>query len=137
MSYQNLILGNEFSKPTQDLKVNTINCESMECVTHVIDDLFVQTITADAPATEITVNDNMHFLGDIEVDGNIIGNMTDDDIVVNTIEAKDFTFVEMINDTVFDQKIKITDSDTSSSNTQFHSKSLGENTLWVEASSNN
>ena len=69
MSYANLILGNELSKPTQDLKVNNIQCQNIDCNIHVVDDLLTQTIAADTPATEIS------FLNDVNMNSNDLLNV--------------------------------------------------------------
>lgn len=115
MSYANLILGSESSKPSLDLKVQSIVCESINCNLNVIDNIRVQTIEVDPPATEIT------FLNNIDMDtndilnvgtlqaSNIIGNITDSDINVNTISTFDTGKTVIIDDTILSKNLKITD----------------------------
>ena len=119
MSYQNLILGNGNSKPNQVLNIKSLIADTIECVDldvqnvissqQDITTLFVTNINAEIPATEITINDKVMILNDLEVIGNIIGNISDDIIDVNEINQKDNGFIQMNDDTVItSQSLKLT-----------------------------
>ena len=108
MSYANLIQLGE--KPSQNLNIKSIVADTIDCVDldadniivnqQDIQNLFVNNINAALPATEITMNDKVLCQGDLEVLGNIIGNITDDDINVNTISTADTNQIPMENDKI-------------------------------------
>ncbi len=105
MSYANLVLGNGLIKPNQNLNVKSIISDTIDCVdltpTNIIANqedvqtLYVNNINASLPATEILMNDLVHMTGDLQVDGNIIGNISDDVIDVNQINPKDFAYIDV------------------------------------------
>ncbi len=126
-------------KSWQKITCDSVTCNDMECITHIVDDLSVQTISVDAPATEITINDTVIMLQDLEVQGNIIGNITDEDINVNTIQTANTGRVNIISETIFEQNIKIADEALEQlvpAQVMLNLKSVGSQGIWVESDTN-
>lgn len=135
MSIRNLLTPEV--KSYQDINVNKLTCEECVCVSNTIDEIYTQNIYVDPPATEIFINDKLHLLGDLEVDGSIIGNVSDDVLDVNEINQKDNGFIQVNDDTVFTtNSVKLTSvagQESITANNCFHLQSDGDACVYIQA----
>jgi hypothetical protein len=140
MSYANLIQGTASDKPYQDLKVDTITCRTIDAVNANITNsivnqedvqiLYVDEINASLPAVEITMNDNVHMLGDLTVDGTISGGVSATDILANTLKLKDGVAVAIGAD------LELSVENSLISNSWFRSGALSDSRVFITGNAN-
>lgn len=133
-------------KSWQKLNVDSINCETMNCISHTIDDLKVRTIEVDPPETEIKFLNNVSMenndilnIGTLQAT-NIIGDIADDIIDVNEINQKDNGFIQINNNTVFTTtSVKLTSVGQNSITAPgcLHLQSDGDTCIYLQADRDN